>query len=318
MYLSAPTRARIRPRRLGRLSQLSQLSQLPAPPSGPGWRQYSEIVTQTQGRGRYTIYLREHSKRRGMGYLGATGPSVLATGAGVAGAGAGVAASAAGLGAVAGPIGAAVGAVIGIIAGLWAAHDARVQGATTENAALNSAVPTFFQGIQAIFQAANAGQISGSQAATLAQQNYQSFWAQMSTYTSGPGRADCSGGGVNCGGPVSSTSPCGGLPNSCGGCTSKCTATCCVGCQDLYPISAQCLGVFASPTGGTVQMCSVAASKYGLSASGGGTLTYTPPAGAAGAANALSSLTSGSLASASVLGIPLWVLAAGGLAIALL
>jgi hypothetical protein len=258
--------------------------------------------------GRFTIYLREDPAQRGMGHLGAgIVGSVASTGAAVGG---GLIASAAGAGALAGPIGAGIGALVGVIAALWSAHAARAKGATTENQALNSALPTFFQSVQAIFSAANSGQITGAQAASTIQSVYQTFWSQMCPFTTGPGRADASNCGASCGGPTNMAAPCSGMPNG-HFCNSSCTATCCVGCQDLLPIVAQAQAVFMSPTGGTVQLCTVSASKYGLTASGGGTVTYTPPAptSAAGIANSLESSTS------TIAGIPLWmVLAGGGLA----
>ena len=185
------------------------------------------------------------------------------------------------IGSWAGPIGAGVGVLVGIIAGLWAAHSARVKGATQENQAINSAVSTWDAGMRAIFQAANSSDpsinVPGPTAANQVQQLWGQFWAMMSPYMHAPGTSDASGGGMNCGSTqLNPAGPCMGTP---GGhkCDNSCTATCCVGCQDLYPSMLQAVQVLNSPTGGTVQVCAVSRSKYGASGRQAYTLTFTPP-----------------------------------------
>jgi hypothetical protein len=267
---------------------------LPPAPSGPGWRRYSEIVTARGGPGKYTIYLRPDPLTSLRSSLGAavSAPGLVATGGAIAAPIAGGAiASAAGIGSFAGPIGAGIGALVGIIAGLWSAHNARAQGAKTENQALNSGLQAFDASLKAIFQAANAGQITAAQAAQTCQQVLSTFWQEMSPYTTGPGRADASGGGVKCG-SVNPSAPCTGMLSG-PPCNKNCTATCCVGCQDLAPTIAQAVSVFSSPTGGTMTACNVSGSSYGATARGSYNLTYTPPAAAsvAGVENSLASLT---------------------------
>ena len=276
--------------------------------------------------GQQRVVLANGSLRHGLGRLGAgpSGPQLLATGGAV---GTSVAASAgafSSLGVWAGPVGAGIGAVVGVIAGLWAAHAARAKGAKTENQAVNSALQAFDASLQYLFQQANSGQVTGTQAAGIAQQILGNYWAGMAPYMSGPGRADTSGGGANCGSStLNPAGPCMGTP---GGhkCDKSCTAGCCVGCQDLYPTILQAIQVFNSPTGGTVQACGVAGSSYGVSARSGYSLTYTPPAptSAAGIANALTNPAAAAATTAAissdlstpVAGIPLWVLLAGGVA----
>lgn len=260
------------------------------------------------------MYLTAQTRRHGRGLrgLGAAplGPTIVGAGGAIGGSiiGSGVGAFSS-LGAAAGPIGAGVAVLVGIIATMWAQHDARAAGAKTENAAVNSAVQAFDASLKAVFQAANSGQVTGSQAAGVCQQIFQSYWQGMQPYMSGPGRADSSAGGSKCGdGTLNKAGPCKGTP---GGhkCDKACTAGCCVGCQDLYPTILQAVQVFNSPTGGTVTACNVAGSSYGAVNRGSYSLTYTPPAvdSVAGVADALTS--------SSVGGIPLWVLlAAGGLA----
>lgn len=260
---------------------------------------------------------------RGLG-AGPSGPQLLSTGGAV---GTSIAASTgafSSLGVWAGPVGAGIGAVVGVIAGLWAAHSARAKGAKTENAAVNSALQAFDGSLQALFQAANSGQITGTQAAGVAQQILGNYWAGMAPYMSGPGRADASGGGGRCGdGTLNPGGPCTGSPHG-PMCNKACTAGCCVGCQDLYPSILQAIQVFNSPTGGTIQVCNVSNSSYGVASRGGYSLTYTPPAptSAAGLANALTNPAAASATTAAissslstpVAGIPLWVLLAGGAA----
>ncbi len=283
-------------------------------------------MTARQGHGQYTIYLREDplGVMRGLGMLGAGVTSTVIGGGASVGTAVATpsiigATGATGLaaGALTAGIGAGVAVLVGVLASLWSAHEARAKGAQTENAAVNSAVQAFDASLKAIFAAANQGTITAAQAAQYCQQTFTSFWQYQAPYMSGPGRADSSGGGTNCGnGTLNTGGPCTGTP---GGhkCDSSCTATCCVGCQDLYPTILQCLQVFASATGGTVTACTVYGSGYGAFQRNSYTLTYTPPpaSSVAGVANSVSSaLTSGSLSSltsSTVDGIPLWLLLVG-------
>ena len=280
----------------------------------PGWKRYSERVVRRGRPGEYTILLRELRGLRGRG-LGAVNTSgLVATGAATAGS---AIAAGAGAGAAAGPIGAGIGALVGLIAGLWSAHAARAKGATTENAAVSSAVTAFDSSLQAVFQAANAGSITGTQAAGVCTTILQSYWQGMAPYQTGPGRADASKGGANCGGSTLVPGGCslvGGLP-----CNKSCTAGCCVGCGDLMPTILQAIAVFNSPTGGTITACQVYGAGYGYSGRASYSLTYKPPApsvtSAAGIAAAATSVSS-SLVSGTIAGIPTWaVLAGAGLGI---
>lgn len=222
------------------------------------------------------------SKAATPGIVAATGATGIAAGALTAGIGAGVA------------------ILVGVIAGLWAKHERRVADAKAENQAINSAVQTFDAGMKAIFAAANSSDpsqnVSGPQAAQQVQQLFQQFFAQMSRYLGVPGTADTSGGGTNCGSSqLNPAGPCMGTP---GGhkCDKSCTATCCVGCQDLYPTMLQAVAVLNNPAGGTVQACTVSSSKYGANQRAGYTLTYAPPkiSSASSAASALGISSSGS------------------------
>lgn len=195
------------------------------------------------------------------------------------------------IGSFAGPIGAAVGAIVGLIGSLFAAHSARAAGAKTENDAVNAYLPAFDSGLQAIFQQANAGTLTATDAISAVQALISQWWANMAPYQTGAGRADASHGG-NCGnGTLMQGDPCSGTPGSPAPCGKSCTAGCCVGCADLYPTILQAIQVFQNPKGGTVKVCNVAGSSYGATGRAGYSLTYTPPAptSVAGAANAVSS-----------------------------
>jgi hypothetical protein len=225
------------------------------------------------------------------------GPATVCKGGGTACSAAESAAQGAAQGfAFGGPIGAGIGAIAGAIAGIWASHAARVKGAKTENKVVESALQAWDAAMQQIFQAANSSDpavnISGSQAASLVQQAYQTWWQSVCPYTKGPGAADTSGCGTNCGQGINPAGPCQGEPYG-HKCDKSCTASCCVGCQDLYPVMLEAVNVLNSPTGGSVEVCAVAGSSYGVSARGGYTLTYTPPTLAGAASGLLSDLTGG-------------------------
>jgi hypothetical protein len=241
-------------------------------------------------------------RRRGLGAVNAAqGISIAGT------VGGSVIAHTAALGAVAGPIGAGVAALVGILAGLWAAHSARAKGAKTENTAVNSAVQAFDASLKAIFQAANSGQIAATDAIGLCQQTLQNYWAGMAPFMSGAGRADASGGGSNCG-TFNPSAPCAGMLNG-HYCDAKCTAGCCVGCQNLAPSIYQAIAVFQAG-GGTANICPIASSKYGASARGGYSLTYKAPSATSSVGGFEDALAS-SLGAASGGGLPIWVLLAG-------
>ena len=242
------------------------------------WKRYREVVAKRYGNGIYSIYLREEPGYPTPANLGELTPQeggVLSTGAAV-GTTIGVSSVAAGtaLGSFAGPIGAGVGALVGIIAGLFSASAARAKGATEENDAVNQYLPAWDQAMQEIFAQANAGQITGPQAASLVPSLMQAWWAAAAQFHGLPGVADNSGGGANCGSYTSGvTTPCSpGHP-----CTKSCTAFCCVGCNDLWPSSLDAIRLLSSGKAGSITTCTVYGSGYGATQRTGYSLTYTPP-----------------------------------------
>lgn len=191
-------------------------------------------------------------------------------------------------------IGIGIGLVTALIAGFWSAHEARAKGAKTENAQVSSAVQAFDQTMKAIFAAANssdpAQNISAAQAIQAVENAYSQFWNGVCSFTKGPGRADTSNCGANCGGPTSTSAPCAGMPYG-HKCDKDCTVSCCVGCQDIKPSVDMAVAVF-SAGGGTVQICNVAGDSYGLSSRGSYSLTYTAPTLVGSASGAVSSVSS--------------------------
>jgi hypothetical protein len=278
------------------------------------WVHYREKVTKIYGGGEYDIALQRLSGLRGLGITSQEG-GLLSTGAGV---GTSVATASA-LGVWAGPAGAAAGAIVGVIMGLFAASAARAKGAKQENTAINVYLPVWDQGLQAIFAAANAGTATPAECIQALQTLMQQWWQAAAQFHGLPGVADASGGGGNCGtytpGVTTACSPTGGPQ-----CDKSCTAFCCIGCRDLMPSAAYAAYLFGLPTGGSLNVCTVYASKYGASQRSQYTLTYTPPpAGSVGSAteSVLSAVTGGSLSSLStstVAGIPTWLLVVGAAA----
>jgi hypothetical protein len=261
------------------------------------WQRYEEQVTEILGNGRYRIKLRP---------LSGLGGSVQATPLVATGASVGTSlATASAIGAWAGPVGAAAGAIVGIIGALWSAHNARAKGAKTENQFLNSAVTAFDGSLQAIFQQANAGQITPAEAISALQSILPAFWASVAQVQNLPGTADASNHGANCGSYVpGQTTPC--TPTGAPACNKSCTASCCVGCHDFFPTIQYAIYIFQQPKGGSFNVCTVYGDSYGLNTRGQYSLTYTPPpAGSASAA---------AVSTASALGIPVWALALGGAA----
>jgi hypothetical protein len=272
-----------------------------------GWAQPRRRARMTQMAGvpRYPLYLQ--------GWLGdANVPQLVSVGAGIASkfATPGIVAATGATGAAAGAltlgIGLGVAVLVSVIASLWAAHEKRIAGATQENHAINSAVQTFDAGLKAIFTAANSSDpsqnVTGAQAAQQVQALFAEFFARMAPYTHAPGAADASGGGANCGNGLNPAGPCQGTP---GGhlCNKDCTATCCVGCQDIYPTMLQAVAVLNNPNGGTVTACTVYGSKYGAVQRSGYSLTYTPPKISGSISSIASALTGGGGASLPLLGV---------------
>jgi len=316
------------------------------------WQDFEEQVTRVYGNGHYKIKLRSLSgvvrapsvpfyQMGALGWrqqqLGQSGPQAVAA------SGAIVAAATPALVKNLAPslvssiplIGAGIAVLTAVIAGLWAAHDKRVAGAKAENQAINSAVQTFDAGLKAIFAAANSADatqnITATQAQSFLPQLLQTFWQKMAPYTTAAGAADASHGGQSCGTPQ----PNAGQPSICtvstgatmvGGhsCNKDCTATCCVGCNDLVPTIAEAMALFQNPTGGTMWVCTVYGSSYGANLRSAYQLTYTPPTvTAAATASGVASTAAGALSevqtAAAAAGLPSWMpLAAGAVLLLLL
>ena len=250
--------------------------------------------------GRRSLGRLRSCRRCGLGNLGlaANSGKLISTAAGIGGTSI---ATAAGAGSLAGPIGAGVGVLVGVIAGLFAAHDARKKGAQNENQAVNAFLPAFDGSMQAIFQAANSGSISATDAISACQQVLQQWWASMAPWQTGPGTGDASHGGANCAALAAAQAK----KNQC---NKSCTAGCCVGCMDLYPGVMNAIAVFQAG-GGTANFPQVFGSSYGASGRAGYSLTYTPPANTTNSVAAALGVSGSTVA-----GIPTWMIALAGAA----
>jgi hypothetical protein len=279
--------------------------------NGKPWRRYREVVTQVYGRGTYDIALQRldgvrPSQYRRLGAINQAAGSALTTGAAV-GTTVAITQLAPEIGAWAGPIGAAAGALVGIVLGLFQASAARAKGAKEENQAINEYLPAWDQGLKAIFSAANAGTATPAECISALQTLMQQWWAAAAQFHGLPGVADASNGGASCGTYTPNVTPaC--SPSNGPGCDKSCTAFCCIGCYDLAPSAAFAAYLFGLPTGGTLNVCTVYASKYGASQRSQYSVTYTPPAA--------SSAGGVAVAAATDTGIPVWALVLGGAAAA--
>jgi hypothetical protein len=235
------------------------------------------------------LYRRRRTLRR-LGSGAGVETSAASTGAGAAasyGTTAAFTAAGVGGGALVGTVVPVVGSIIGaLIGGLLSGHFAREAGAKNENAAMNQIMPAIVADIQSVFTAANAGQISASDAITALQAIQSNYWQAVAQYETGPGQH-----AIACTG---ASTPC----------NSSCTVSCCVGCNHVNNWIAAASAVFTAG-GGTAQMVASAGSKYGYSGVPAWSQTYTPPAGG-------TSLLAATGLTSSFMGFPLWIWLAGG------
>ncbi len=196
------------------------------------------------------------------------------------------------------PITAIAGAalsVFGLIAGIFGSHAAAVAREAND---LNSAVPAFVQGIQAIMAAANQGQITAGQASSLVDQAVQTYYQQVGPI-------------MKKGGSCPISSDCQGSPGSKPGGVnfSPCNGPCSVGCNyvEIYAcIAKQVLAKGGTRGGGSLP------AHAGFNGAPQFWLSYNPPAQAA-AGPGSSANSSASPAGATTSGLPSWVLPVGAL-----
>jgi hypothetical protein len=209
-------------------------------------------------------------------------------------------------------IGIALGAIFG---SLWAAHEARIQGAKTENALLNSLIPTVISAVQAVFTALSNGTATPAQGIAALQAIWSQYWQEVSQVETGPGQAggasQCvtkAGAGLHITGTSSVQNPPGSNFSGYGpvAFNRSCTASCGVGC--MWVASWVNTGIaLINAGGGTVTFDGVVGNKYGLSNTSPLTITYKPPA-AGSASAAVSNVASSvaSLAGGTIFGLPIW------------
>lgn len=232
-----------------------------------------------------------------------TGPSIAAS-VGTQAAVTSGAIAAGGLLATALPV---VGVVIGVfIASLLAAHAARVAGAKSENAALNQLVPAVQNSFTKIADAYSSGQIDATGAAQAAAAVRDDFWSTMARFENNPGQA---GGPGTCRNTGSQAGPAGPMTHTVP-CDKSHTASTCVGCIWVDNYADQLSQLIQQGKTGTFQLQgSIPGNKYGFSGAPALSVTLQTPSAVPG----LPAGASGIL-SASVMGIPFWLIAAGLLA----
>jgi hypothetical protein len=222
-------------------------------------------------------------------------------------------------------IGVALSAVIGA---LFAAHAARVAGATQENTVLNSLIPTVQQAVSAVFDALNNGTAQPSDGISALNQIEQNYWSAVSQVEHSPGQAgnssQCvtvSSAGLHITGTASVQDPPGSNFSGYGPAhfDKSCTASCGVGC--MWVASWVNVGIkLIQAGGGQVTFDGVVGNNYGLQNYPSLSISYTPPAqtvaNAATAAGLPSSVATaaGDLTSMQVMGVPVWMILAGLLA----
>jgi hypothetical protein len=218
-----------------------------------------------------------------------------------------------------------VGLVLSAVIGsLFAAHAARVAGAKQENTVLNSLIPTVQQAIATVFDQLNSGAATPSEAIDGLNQIESSYWSAVSQVEHAPGQAgnesQCvtvAGAGLHITGTPSVQNPPGSSFSGYGPAhfDKSCTASCGVGC--MWVASWVNVGIkLIQAGGGQVTFDGVVGNTYGLQNYPPLSITYTPPApgSIAAATAAASSGDISGLLSANILGIPLWMIAAGFIA----
>lgn len=169
------------------------------------------------------------------------------------------------------PITAVAGPLLSWIGGLFGQHTARVKGATDENHAVDEMVAGFDYAMKTIFDQANSGQLSASDAMNACEAVMQQWWQLAAPFESEPGTAR-----TGCVDKFSGTGP--GEYGSDGTvCNKQCTALCCVGCNPIGASIQNAIYVFQTG-GGKARMQKVFGTpKYGSHDRETYYLTYTPP-----------------------------------------
>jgi len=160
---------------------------------------------------------------------------------------------------VAGAATAGIGLLVGFGLMEWAAHTARVKGATAENTGIDQIIPAFDADLKEINAAYKAKQISASTAISYLSATRDNYWKYMAQFAGKPGVATraCPGGQV--GGPVGHGGCMSGQPI----CDKGCTAGCCVGCSSINGAIANQIWAVQTGYHGPVSVCEVFGGKFG-------------------------------------------------------
>jgi hypothetical protein len=179
---------------------------------------------------------------------------------------------------------AAVGGVaaVSILSNLLGQHTARLKDATSENEAVDNAIPAFDADIQQIVSEYNAGSLTAAQALAATKSLDQAQYQYMHSLVGKPGTA-WNGTPLPCGQPSQSTAAC----------NSKCTVGCCI-YNNVIHQPLDCIeGILAGSGSGTATFPELYPGKYSPYTRASYTLTLTKPAAAASvAANLNASIAS--------------------------
>lgn len=223
--------------------------------------------------------------------------------------------------------------ITSLLGGIWQAHLVRLKNATAENTFLPELVSAFDAAVKVVFDQANQGTISPDVALQGLASIRQNYWGYVSSFvqsTKGKGTAvspctttqfDPPPPNADDPGKTGKHDPdaskyVGPWGTHCGG--SSCTATCCVGCNNIEVALANCEYVFVNG-GGTAKIPAIGAEmkKYGSwQGRSEYSLTYTPVS--PDVLTSIENSLTGSGTSGSIAGIPMWALLAGAVALAVL
>lgn len=158
------------------------------------------------------------------------------------------------------------GFVGSLFGGLGKGHAERLKGATDENSALNVLIPALAQSMSNIFDAANRGTITPSQAVAAVNASVADFSSQLAPFQGGKGQH------------ATACAPMSGTPNNWKWntpCDKNCTAGCCIYCNVIRNWQANAIYVFQQG-GGAANFGQIYGNKYGLQSAPMFTLTYRP------------------------------------------
>jgi hypothetical protein len=174
-----------------------------------------------------------------------------------------------------------VGGIVSAVAGaLLAQHTARLQHATSENAAVAKVVPSWIADLQGIAQAVTSRQISRAQAMQYVAQVDQQVKSYLQSHV-GPSGTAWNGAPTGCPGTDVAHSSCldgGNLNGSCSGphnCDKQCTVGCCIYYSYIEPANDCFVKRLARGGAQKIGVPTIPGNKYGFPSIPGVTISFT-------------------------------------------